>query len=280
MNARFDHEAPRPLAPILGQDGSTLPRLVAVMKRLLADDGCPWDREQTLLTLRKYLREESCEVIDAIDEGDRTALCEELGDLLLQVVFQAELTRSEGTFAIDDVVEGIVTKMVRRHPHVFGDGSAKTPDEVAQTWQSIKEREKGARRVLAGIPRSLPSLLRAQTIGERVAKVGFDWDRAASSLTKVDEEIGELKEAMAENDRAHMQEELGDSLFALVNLARHLGLDPEAALGATCDKFNQRFSHVEDAVRTHHGGFAEGQKLPLAVLDGYWNDAKRIEKER
>ena len=276
---RFDEDAPRPLAARDLQDGSTLPRLVGLMQRLLSSDGCPWDREQSLESLRKYVLEEACEVIDAIDSGNRDALREELGDLLLQIVFQAELGRREGKFAIDDVVEGIVAKLVSRHPHVFGDLTAKDADEVLRNWEKLKAKEKGERGILGGVPRAMPALTRAQRIGEKVARVGFDWKDARGSRAKVDEEIGELDRAVASGDKGAIEEELGDALFALVNLSRHVGVDAEGALRRTIDKFSTRFAHVEKRVREVHGGWGEAgggeQHLPLETLDVYWEEAKR-----
>src|SRR5215831_12034729 len=213
----FDEDAPRPVAPLPLQDGTTLTRLVGVMRRLLDPGGCPWDREQSFETLRRYVIEEACEVIDAIDGGDRKALREELGDLLLQVVFQAELARREGSFAIDDVVAGIVDKLVSRHPHVFGHLDAKTADEVLRNWEKIKAQEKKGRGILAGVPRSMPALTRAQRIGEKVARVGFDWEDAKGSRAKLTEEIAELDRAVGHADHAAMEEEIGDALFAIVN---------------------------------------------------------------
>jgi MazG family protein len=276
---RFDEKAPRPVPALEDQDGTTLVRLVAVMRRLLAPDGCPWDREQSLETLRKYVLEEACEVIDAIESGDREALREELGDLLLQVVFQAELLRAEGRFAIDDVVAGIVEKLVSRHPHVFGDVEAHTADEVLTNWEKLKAKEKKGRGVLAGVPRSLPALVRAQRIGEKVARVGFDWQDEKGSMAKVHEEIAELERAIASGDAKHQEEELGDALFALVNLSRHLNVDAEGALRRTIDKFTKRFAHVEARVHEKHGGWGDTgkDKLPLETLDGYWEEAKRAE---
>ncbi len=275
----FDEDAPRPVPPLPMQDGTTLARLVLVMRRLLAPDGCPWDREQSYETLRKYVLEEACEVIDAIDSGDRSALREELGDLILQVVFQAELARRDGAFAIDDVIAGIVDKLVTRHPHVFGDIDAKTADEVLRNWEKQKALEKKGRGILGGVPRSMPALTRAQRIGEKVARVGFDWPDARGSREKVTEEIGELDAAIASGNEAAMEEELGDVLFALVNLSRHVKIDAEGALRRTIDKFTKRFAHVEKRVNEVHGGWgdpADGDKhLPLEVLDGYWEEAKK-----
>ncbi|HXN31862.1 MAG TPA: nucleoside triphosphate pyrophosphohydrolase [Polyangiaceae bacterium] len=275
----FDEDAPRPVPSIAHQDGTTLARLVGVMRRLLAPDGCPWDREQSFETLRKYVLEEACEVIDAIDSGERGALREELGDLLLQVVFQAELARREGSFGIDDVVAGIVDKLVHRHPHVFGDLEARDADEVLRNWEKLKAREKGERGVLAGVPRSMPALTRAQRIGEKVSRVGFDWENKAGSRDKVTEELGELDEAIGLGKADAVEEEMGDVLFALVNLSRHLGVDAEGALRRTIDKFTARFAHVERRVREEHGGWGDAgggdRHLPLEVLDRYWQEAKR-----
>jgi MazG family protein len=280
---RFDEDHPRPVPPLARQDGGTLPRLVAVMQRLLAPDGCPWDREQSFETLRRYVLEEACEVIDAIDGGDRKAIREELGDLLLQVVFQAELGRREGAFAIDDVVSGIVEKLVHRHPHVFGDMKAEDADEVLRNWEKLKAIEKKGRGILGGVPRSLPALTRAQRVGEKVARVGFDWEDEAGSRAKVSEEIAELDAAIATKDKKAIEDELGDALFALVNLARHVDVDAEGALRRTIDKFTRRFAHVEKRVAENHGGWGEpgangGANLPLATLDSYWEEAKTAER--
>jgi len=252
------------------------------MQRLLAEDGCPWDREQTFASLRRYVLEEACEVIDAIDHGDRRELTAELGDLLLQVVFQAELGRNEGSFGPDDVVEAICDKLVRRHPHVFGDVAVEGSGEVLRNWELIKAEEKKQKGkgegILHGVPRSLPALVRAQRVGEKVARVGFDWADAKGSRAKVDEELGELERAMADGDQDAIEAELGDALFALVNLARHTKVDAEAALKRTIDKFTKRFDHVEARVHEVHGGWPKagsGEQLSLLELDGYWEEAKR-----
>jgi MazG family protein len=275
---RFDENEPRPVLPLPLQDGTTLTRLVGVMRRLLAPDGCPWDREQTYESMRKYVLEEACEVIDAIEGADKKAIREELGDLLLQVVFLAELGRKEGSFGIDDVVSGIVEKLVTRHPHVFGDMDAKTADEVLANWEKIKAREKKDRGILAGVPRSLPALNRAQRIGEKVNRVGFDWADASGSREKVKEELGELDRAIESGDPDAIEEEMGDVLFALVNLSRHVKVDAEGALRRTIDKFTKRFDHVEKRVKEEHGGWPEAGKpnLALEVLDTYWEEAKRL----
>jgi MazG family protein len=296
---------PRPFAPVdpvplKEQDGRTFVRLVELMQRLLAVDGCPWDREQSLLTLRRYVLEEACEVIDAIDSGDREALAGELGDLLLQVVFQAELARAEGAFGPDDVVRAITEKLVRRHPHVFAEATVSGADEVLTNWERIKAGEKKREGgVLGGVPRSLPALMRAQRVGEKVARVGFDWPDARGSRAKVTEELGELDEAIASGDAARVEDELGDVLFALVNLARHVRIDAEGALRRTTDKFTKRFEHVERRVAEEHGGWpapsttagettakgttnggstSDASPLTLDVLDRYWDEAKAAER--
>src|SRR5262245_155448 len=216
--------------PLPAQMGSTFPRLVELMQRLLQPDGCPWDREQTLVTLRRYVLEEACEVIDAIDGGDRAELRAELGDLLLQVVFLAELARAEGSFGPDDVVAGICDKLVRRHPHVFAGAEAADANEVLRNWERIKAAERAGKDdpgVLGRVPRSLPALTRAQRVGEKVARVGFDWPDARGSRAKVTEELGELDAAIDCHDKDRIEAELGDVFFALVNLARHVEVDAE-----------------------------------------------------
>jgi tetrapyrrole methylase family protein/MazG family protein/ATP diphosphatase len=246
----------------------------------LGPGGCPWDREQTFESLRKYVLEEACEVIDAIESGRPELLKEELGDLLLQVVFQSELAREQTGFAIDDVIEGIVDKLVRRHPHVFSDASLKDGDAVLVNWERIKAQEKKGEGVLGRVPRSLPALGRAQRVGEKVARVGFDWESPEGSRAKVQEELCELDEAAARGDKDMIEAEMGDVLFALVNLSRHYRVDAEGALRRAIDKFTRRFAHVEARVQEKHGGWGAGEQgatVPLGVLDGYWEEAKRAE---
>jgi MazG family protein len=271
--------APVAVPPLVDQKGESYVRLVEIMQCLLAPDGCPWDREQDPKSLRRYVLEEACEVIDAIDGGDRAALCEELGDLLLQVVFLGELMRKEGAFGPDDVVRAIAEKLVRRHPHVFADVEVSGSGEVLQNWERIKAAEKKDRPLLGSVPRSLPALTRAQRVGEKVERVGFDWPDARGSRAKVAEELGELDRAVAEGDKARVEDELGDVLFALVNLARHVDVDAEGALRGTIEKFQRRFAHVEGRVKEHHGGWPSGssEKLPLEELDRYWEEAKTKE---
>ncbi len=270
---------PEPLA-LEEQKGETFQALVQIMRRLLSPDGCPWDREQTEESLRRYVLEEACEVIDAIDSGEPSAICDELGDLSLQVVFLAELARKNGQFGPDDVARAIVEKLVRRHPHVFGETTVSSSSEVVANWNQIKVTEKGPRRLLDGLPRSLPALYRAQRIGERVAKVGFDWEDEQGSYRKVKEEIVELETAVETESKERVEAELGDLLLALVNYARHLGLDAEEALRKSTVRFEQRFRHVEERVEQRYGGWPakEAEPLELSELDGYWEEAKQAEK--
>ncbi|HEX5655547.1 MAG TPA: nucleoside triphosphate pyrophosphohydrolase [Polyangiales bacterium] len=251
--------------------GEKLAELVEIMRRLLAPDGCPWDREQTLETLRPYVIEEAHEVVDAIDRKDLKDLCEELGDLQLQIVFQAALAEQAGAFAIDDVVAAICAKMVRRHPHVFGSEQAKDSGEVLARWEELKAQEKAGRGVLDGVPRTMPALLRAQRVGEKAAHIGLDWPDARGPRSKLDEEIGELDEAIASGDKHAMESELGDVLFSLVSIARKHGLDAEAALRGTIDRFSARTGHVEAALRA---GKIDPKTLPPDELDVLWKQAK------
>jgi tetrapyrrole methylase family protein/MazG family protein/ATP diphosphatase len=258
-----------------GQDGSTLPRLVEIMQRLLAPGGCPWDREQTLQTLRPYVIEEAHEVVDAIDRGSPADLREELGDLLLQVVFQAELARAQQWFGPDDVIAAICDKLVRRHPHVFADTRVSGSAEVIANWEAIKAEEKRGRGALEGVPLALPALLRALRMGEKAARVGFDWPDGQGARDKVDEELRELDRALASGDKAHAERELGDVLFALVNLSRKLELDPEAALRQTLARFAQRVAAVE-RVAAERG--ANVDELDAGQLDALWREVKAAER--
>ncbi len=254
-----------------GQNGGTLPKLVEIMQRLLAPDGCPWDREQSLETLRPFVIEEAHEVVDAIDRGSPEALREELGDLLLQIVFQAELARTKGWFGPDDVVDAICDKLVRRHPHVFGDTQVSGSAEVLVNWEKLKSQEKKDRGALEGVPPALPALLRAVRVGEKAARFGYDWHDPKGVRAKIDEELGELDQALASKDTAAAAHELGDVLFALASLARKLDLDPEAALRATLDRFSKRFGAAEAEARA--SGRALNQ-LDDAHRDPLWERAK------
>jgi MazG family protein len=268
------------LTPLPGkQTGAEVQKLVGLMQRLLAPGGCPWDREQTLETLVPYLVEETYEVVDALAAGDADDHREELGDLLLQIAFQSELRFSEGKFGIDDVARGIVTKLVRRHPHVFGDAVAKDADAVLANWAKLKaaeKKEKGKHGALDGIPKSAPALLRATRAGEKASAVGFDWPDAKGPREKIEEELRELDEAWALEDRAAMQHELGDLLQAVVNLGRKLGLDPEQALRDSTDRFARRFRHIELALEAQGRAVSDAD---AAEQDRLWNEAKKRESE-
>ena len=255
------------------QDGRTLPELAAIMRRLLDPGGCPWDRQQTHQTLTPYVIEEAFEVVEAIEGGSMPELREELGDLLLQVVFHAELAARAGHFGLDDVVAGISDKMTRRHPHVFGDAKVDGAADVVKSWDAIKAKEKADRGALDGVPVALPSLLRAVRLGEKAGRRGYDWPAAEPVRDKVSEELAELDAARAENDRAAEEKELGDVLFALASYARHRGLDPEAALRGTLDRFTARFRHVETEAK------AKGEKLVDLDDDERerrWEAAKKV----
>jgi ATP diphosphatase len=275
------NETPSPtvnLEPLPGkQTGANLPNLVGLMQRLLAPGGCPWDREQTLATLLPYLVEETYEVVDALQAGHVADHCEELGDLLLQVVFQAELRHAEGAFGIEDVIDGIVRKLVRRHPHVFGEVKANNAGEALASWAKLKATEKakkGKKGALDGIPRSAPALVRAMRAGEKAGAVGFDWPDVAGVRDKVNEELAEFDRACTSKDRAAMSHELGDLLFSIVNLARKLDLDAEHDLREATDRFGRRFAFMEEKLE------AAGRTIKSASLNeqnDLWEQAKKAE---
>ena len=257
------------------QSNYPLDPLVDVLASLRGENGCPWDREQNHFSLRKYLLEETYEVIEAINQGDMYKICEELGDLLLQIVFHAQIARESGYFDINDVVSGITEKMIRRHPHVFGNASVQSSREVEINWEKIKRTESRA-SLLDGIPAGLPALLRAARVQSRAAQVGFDWPDYRGAREKVIEELGELSAAVAGGEKpARLAEETGDLLFAAVNLARLLKVDAELALAATVDKFIARFRFMEEKARKM------GRELAgctLQELDGWWEQAKKVEE--
>jgi tetrapyrrole methylase family protein / MazG family protein len=254
--------------------GDAFERLVGLMARLRGDNGCAWDAAQDLRTLRPYLLEEAYEVLDAIERGTPADHQEELGDLLLQVVFQAEVRRQEGAFDVADVAHGIADKLVRRHPHVFGDAAAKDPGEAYLRWEEIKAKEKAGRSVLGGVPKELPALLRAQRVRDKASGVGFDWHDVEGALTKLEEEIGELKDAVRSKDKGAIEKELGDALFSLVNVASFTEVDAEASLRETIARFSRRFAHIERTMK------ARGRALKsctLEELDLVWREAKKLE---
>ena len=247
------------------------------MKQLRAPGGCPWDAEQTLDSLRRYILEEANELVEAIADGETRGICEEAGDVLLQVVFVATVAAEQGLFGIDDVTAGICHKLIKRHPHVFGDVTVRNADDVSRNWEAIKAGERKSRdedsSAMAGIPRGLPALLRALRIQERAAKKGFDWEHGDvdSVRAKVLEELDELRAEVARTDERATREELGDLLFAAVNLARHLDIDPEGALQEANAKFASRFRAVEGMAEAR--GLAM-ERMPLDDLDKLWVEAK------
>jgi MazG family protein len=263
----------------IAQRGDTFYQLVEIMQRLLAPDGCPWDREQTLQTLEPFLIEEAYEVLEAIDTHDVQEHCEELGDLLFQIVFQAELRAREGHFGIDDVIGAIAAKMTRRHPHVFGDAKVKDADEVLANWGKLKQaehQEKGKkRRALDGVPVALPALLRAHRLGEKAAAVGFDWPDVAGVRDKVAEELREIDDAIAAGDPAQIEHEIGDLLLAVSRLSAKLGVAPEDALRSALRRFTSRFETMESEVLARGDEMA---KTPLEELDRIWNQVKASER--
>lgn len=250
-------------------------RLVDIMSRLRAPGGCPWDREQTPDTLRQYVLEEACEVLDAIDDGDPRALCEELGDLLLQVVFQAEIAAEAGRFTIADVARGIADKLVRRHPHVFADVSVRDADEVIRNWKEQKAAERRAAGkddgIVANVPRSLPALARAQAVGDKLGAVGFDWPDTDAVLDKLREEQHELEDALGRGDTTGATRELGDVLLTVTSLARHLGASAELALREAIGRLEDRVRHVERAAVAEGTSIGE---LDAAARDRLWATAK------
>ena len=251
-------------------DGFT--RLVEIMARLRAPGGCPWDREQSFDTIKPYLLEETYEVLDAIDARDWDGLAEELGDLMLQSVFFAQMASEENRFTIADSLEAINSKLVRRHPHVFGAGDAKTSDDVLRRWDEIKEKEKPRPKgLLAGVPRSLPALVEADKIARKAAGAGFDWDSISQVFDKMREELDELDQARASADQESIEGELGDLLFVVVNIARFLKVDPEQALRKTNAKFRTRFEHVEQGVETQGKTLKEAG---IEEMERLWQEAK------
>jgi MazG family protein len=248
-------------------------RLLAVMALLRHPTrGCPWDREQTLTSLKPYLVEETYEALDAIDSGDPGELRDELGDVLLQIAFQSQITKEAGQFDFYDVAESISRKLIRRHPHVFGESTARTPDDVMDLWEATKKREKGNDGLLSGLPSHLPALQKSHRMTQKAARVGFDWPDVKGVLDKVAEEASEVVAAATPEEQ---EAELGDLLFAIANLARHLNIDPEIALQKTNDRFRRRFAHVEK--RSAQSG-REMSDMTLTELDAFWNEAKARER--
>ena len=261
----------------------TFDELVDVMARLRAPGGCPWDREQTYASLAQYLLEEAYETFDAIQEADQTGethnLKEELGDVLLQVVFHSTIAAERGDFTIDEVVRGVSQKLILRHPHVFGDKNLETADDVLNNWDELKKAERAAsgkiekeqKSILDDVGLNFPALLEGLKLSKKAAKVGFDWENAGQIFDKLDEEVGELKRAIRDDNKEEIGEEIGDLLFVIVNLARKLGVEPETALKKTNRKFRTRFSVVESELKAREKTFEESD---LEEMDALWNKAK------
>jgi MazG family protein len=253
-------------------EGDELEKLMALMGRLRGPEGCPWDREQTMRSLRPFILEEAYELVEAINGGETKSIREELGDLLLEVVFVNQIAAERKLFGMDEVIRGIHDKLVRRHPHVFETERVSTADKALERWEQIKEREKEKRSsVLDGVPRSLAALARAQKISSRAAKAGFDWKSAEEVKAKVAEEVEELNKAVASGSSAAVEEEMGDILFALVNLARHLDVDAEVALSAAIEKFGERFRYLESALQAQGRSVSDAD---MEELDRLWEEAK------
>lgn len=252
----------------------TFADLLEIMKLLRSEDGCPWDREQNHESLRKYLIEETYEVLEVIDLNDKKRLCEELGDLLLQIVFHAQIAGEENEFDMDDVITGICRKMILRHTHVFGTDKADTSDEVLTNWEEIKKKEKGMKsqtEVLKDVPSNLPALMRSYKVQQKASQVGFDWDNADGVFEKIHEEIEELKDVYKSKDVARINDELGDVLFSIVNLSRFLKVQPELSLTGSTNKFIRRFEFVEKEAEKSGKNLAE---MSLDEMDELWNRAK------
>jgi len=250
-------------------------KLVTLMERLRGPKGCPWDREQTLGSLVPFIIEEAYEVVSAIDAKDPAEIKEELGDLLFQIIFCARITEEAGEFALADIIDASYEKMVRRHPHVFGESRADTSEEVLKRWAEIKKDEKKEKKkeegYLEGIPEVLPALLRAHKISQKAARAGFDWKSVSEVMEKLAEETGEFKKAVEQKDAAGMEEELGDLLFTMVNVGRFLEVNPEDALRKTIGKFITRFHHIEKSLNEKGADLAS---TPMEEMERLWQEAK------
>jgi tetrapyrrole methylase family protein/MazG family protein len=247
--------------------------LVNIMSLLRGENGCPWDREQTHKSIRANFIEETYEVVEAIDNEDTSLLLEELGDVLLQVAFHAQIENERGAFNIGDVSDGICRKLIVRHPHIFGDVKADTTADVLKNWDEIKKQTKGQKsqtEVMENIPRVLPALMRSYKVQQKAAKAGFDWPEVSGAIEKTREELGELEEAVAQGSREHSSEELGDLLFSAVNISRFIEAEPEQALTFACDKFIKRFAIVERLAQGR-----DMKKMSLEEMDKFWNEAKK-----
>ncbi len=261
------------LLPAYHKKVMDLEKLIEIMSALRGEKGCPWDRQQTRESLKPFIVEEAYEVLEAIDEGGPAAIREELGDLLFQVVFQCQLAKERGEFDMGGVIEGVAGKMIARHPHVFGDADYKTTEEVLVHWEAQKKRE-GKQRdsILDGVPKTLPSLLRAHRIQDRASRVGFDWEKAEDVLPKLDEELDEFRDALKRGKPEEIEDELGDIFFVLVNISRFVGVNPEDALRKTISKFISRFRYIEMSAADAGKSLSE---MTLAEMDALWEESKK-----
>jgi len=248
-------------------------RIKHIVEALRGENGCPWDRRQTPQTIKKYLLEEVYELTDAIEEGNLSAIKEELGDLLFLIIFLIHLYEEAGQFDLANVVDVVEEKMIRRHPHVFGHSKVRNEEEVRIRWQKIKSKEKTRSSILNGIPKTLPALMLAYRVGKTAATVGFDWQRTEDVILKIEEEIGEFKKALKEEKREKIEEEFGDIMFSYVNLARLLDIQPEEALRKTVYKFKKRFQFIEKTLKEQGKDLG---KTPLEEMDMLWEKAKDI----
>jgi tetrapyrrole methylase family protein / MazG family protein len=259
----------------MSDNDKSFSRLVEILKALRAPGGCNWDRAQTSESLLPYMIEETYEAVEAAETEDHAKLKEELGDILLHIVFQAEIAEEKGQFSIEDVVATVTKKMIERHPHVFGTREDLTPEQVRENWEAVKMQKRqpkeNGKTVLSGVPKTMPALLKAYRVQEKAAQFGFDWERPEEVFAKIDEELAEFKEALAKEDTAAIKDELGDLLFSLVNFARHIQAEPEGCLNGTIRKFTDRFDKMEKAL------LAEGLTLKQATLERMeyqWQQAK------
>ncbi|OGV31301.1 MAG: nucleoside triphosphate pyrophosphohydrolase [Lentisphaerae bacterium GWF2_45_14] len=249
-------------------------KLASVMRKLRGPDGCPWDREQTHKSLKKYLMEECAELLDALDSGENDAIMEELGDILMHIVLHSTIAEERGGFDLDAVAKSVTEKMIRRHPHVFGTESVNSSSDVVDLWEKVKKKEKEGREdlIMNGIPCHMPALLQAEKVQKKAAKFGFDWKSEFQIVEKIEEELAELKEAMDSGDNVHIDEEIGDLLFAIANLSRFRnGPSGEELLAASVRKFKNRFTHIEKSVNAAGRGLEESS---IDEMENLWQDAK------
>ncbi len=249
--------------------------LVNIMARLRGPDGCPWDLAQSLSDLRPYIMEEAMEVVDAIDSGDRLHIAEELGDLLFEIIFAARILHEEGVCDIDDIISAIADKMIERHPHIFGDKTLGTAEEVKKSWEEIKAKKRAGDSVLDGVSENLSALVVAEKYGRRASEIGFDWEKPEDVIEKLEEEIDELTEAIQTGEKNDMEDEIGDILFTVVNISRSIGVNPELALRKTNRKFSRRFRHMEKNVIQAHKSF---RSMTIDEMEQLWENAKEALK--